>query len=319
MAEKHKEQMETWKKEHEEQMKQWAKEGPFGNLRGEDENVGTWDNLVEELKEKPMEEHEKWQKDAWTLLEEWLKDDSPSSSLNLEGWKSEVPMIHLSSRVTKGNSTEEKMGKVPVSTLVLLLRHLATSPLFLQTVPMLLPIIVPAALLFLLGPLLVVPIIMLVVGGTIMAGLSFFGSLLFPLGMGAVTHMVSWLSRQVTIILDLQNCPLMRTTAGHAQPARKIGRGKGVHRVREQHSGLDPQVNRLPPNGVGRDCQHKHGGAQRGAQASLLVNNEHQCYLSSWDALSPWAFKRRPFSSVAIVYVAFWSHCRYEVFNRVKI
>jgi len=189
MAEKHKEQMETWKKEHEEQMKQWAKEGPFGNLRGEDENVGKWDNLVEELKEKPMEEHEKWQEDAWTLLEEWLKDDSPSSSLNLEGWKSEVPMIHLSSRVTKGNSTEEKVGMVPVSTLVPLLRHLATSPLFLQTVPMLLPIIVPAALLFLLGPLLVVPIIMLVVGGTIMAGLSFFGSLLFPLGMGAVTHM----------------------------------------------------------------------------------------------------------------------------------
>ena len=210
MADKHKEQMETWKKEHEEQMKQWAKEGPFGNLRGEDENVGTWDNLVEELKEKPMEEHEKWQEDAWTLLEEWLKDDSPSSSLNLEGWKSEVPMIHLSSRVTKGNSTEEKMGMVPVSTLVPLLRHLATSPLFLQTVPMLLPIIVPAALLFLLGPLLVVPIIMLVVGGTIMAGLSFFGSLLFPLGMGAVTHMASWLSRQVTIILDFQNCQLMK-------------------------------------------------------------------------------------------------------------
>ena len=199
MAENHKEQMETWKKEHEEQMKQWAKEGPFGNLRGEDENVGRWDNLVEELKEKPVEEHEKWQEDAWTLLEEWLKDDSPSSSLNLEGWRSEGPMIHLSSRVTKGNSTEERVGKLPVSTLVPLLRHLATSPLFLQTVPMLLPIIVPAALLFLLGPLLVVPIIMLVVGGTIMAGLSFFGSLLFPLGMGAVTHMVSWLSRQVTI------------------------------------------------------------------------------------------------------------------------
>merc|ERR1712047_172780 len=148
-----------------EQMKQWAKEGPFGNLRREDENVGNWDNLVEELKEKPVEEHKKWQDDAWTLLEEWLKDDSPSSSLNLEGWKSEVPMIHLSSRVTKGNSTEEKVGKVPVSTLVPLLRHLATSPLFLQTVPMLLPIIVPAALLFLLG-------------------------------MGAVTHMASWLSRQ---------------------------------------------------------------------------------------------------------------------------
>jgi len=196
MAENHKEQMETWKKEHEEQMKQWAKEGPFGNLGGEDENVGKWDNLVEELKEKPMEEHEKWQEDAWTLLEEWLKDDSPSSSLNLEGWKSEVPMIHLSSRVTKGNSTEERVGMVPVSTLVPLLRHLATSPLFLQSVPMLLPIIVPAALLFLLGPLLVVPIIMLVVGGTIMAGLSFTGSLLFPLGMGAVTLMVSWLSRQ---------------------------------------------------------------------------------------------------------------------------
>jgi len=196
MAENHKEQMETWKKEHEEQMKQWAKEGPFGNLRGEDDYVGKWDNLVEELKEKPVEEHERWQEDAWTLLEEWLKDDSPSSSLNLEGWKSEGPMIHLSSRVTKGNSTEERVGKLPVSTLVPLLRHLATSPLFLQTVPMLLPIIVPAALLFLLGPLLVVPIIMLVVGGTIMAGLSFFGSLLFPLGMGAVTHMVSWLSRQ---------------------------------------------------------------------------------------------------------------------------
>merc|ERR1712227_702091 len=87
MAENHKEQMETWKKEH--------------------------------------EEHEKWQEDAWTLLEEWLKDDSPSSSLNLEGWKSEGPMIHLSSRVTRGNSTEERVGKVPVSTLVPLLRHLA--------------------------------------------------------------------------------------------------------------------------------------------------------------------------------------------------
>merc|ERR1719145_334256 len=105
-------------------------------------------------------------------------------------------MIHLSSRVTKGNSTEERVGKLPVSTLVPLLRHLATSPLFLQTVPMLLPIIVPAALLFFLGPLLVVPIVMLIVGGTILAGLSFFGSLLFPLGMGTLTHLFTWLARQ---------------------------------------------------------------------------------------------------------------------------
>merc|ERR1712165_280848 len=132
---------------------QWTKDGPFG------EEADRWDNMVAELKEKPLEEHHQWQELAWSLLEEWLKDDSPSSSLNLEGWKSEVPMIHLSSRVTKGNSTEEKVGMVPVSTLVPLLRHLATSPLFLQTIPMLLPIIVPAALLFLLGPLLVVPII----------------------------------------------------------------------------------------------------------------------------------------------------------------
>lgn len=195
MAKKHKERMDVWKKEHEEQMKQWAKEGPFNN-EGSSEEVERWDNLVAELKEKPLEEHHQWQKLAWDLLEEWLKDDSPSSALNLEGWKNEGPMIHLSSRVTMGNSTEERVGMVPASTLVPLLKHLATSPLFAQTVPMLLPILLPAALLFFLGPLLVVPIMMLIVGGTIMAGLSFFGSLLFPLGMGTLTHLLTWLARQ---------------------------------------------------------------------------------------------------------------------------
>jgi len=196
MAKKHKERMEVWKKEHEEQMKQWAKEGPFNKEEGSGEEADRWDNLVAELKEKPLEEHHQWQELAWRLLEEWLKDDSPSSSLNLEGWKSEGPMIHLSSRVTMGNSTEERVGMVPASTLVPLLKHLASSPLFAQTVPMLLPILLPAALLFFLGPLLLVPIVMLIVGGTIMAGLSFFGSLLFPLGMGTLTHLFTWLARQ---------------------------------------------------------------------------------------------------------------------------
>ena len=197
MAKKHKERMEVWKKEHEEQMKQWAKEGPFNKEEGSGEEADRWDNLVAELKEKPLEEHHQWQELAWRLLEEWLKDESPSSSLNLEGWKSEGPMIHLSSRVTMGNSTEERVGMVPASTLVPLLKHLASSPLFAQTVPMLLPILLPAALLFFLGPLLLVPIVMLIVGGTIMAGLSFFGSLLFPLGMGTLTHLFTWLARQV--------------------------------------------------------------------------------------------------------------------------
>jgi len=196
MAKKHKERMDVWKEEHEEQMKQWAKEGPFNNEGSGEEVDNRWDNLVAELKEKPLVEHHQWQQLAWSLLEEWLKDDSPSSSLNLEGWKSEGPMIHLSSRVTMGNSTEERVGMVPASTLVPLLKHLVTSPLFAQTVPMLLPILVPAVILFFLGPLLVVPVLMLIVGGTIMAGLSFFGSLLFPLGMGTLTHLLTWLARQ---------------------------------------------------------------------------------------------------------------------------
>ena len=207
MAKKHKERMDVWKKEHEEQMKQWAKEGPFNN-EGSGEGVDRWDNLVAELKEKPLEEHHQWQELAWGLLEEWLKDDSPSSSLNLEGWKSEGPMIHLSSRVTMGNSTEERVGMVPASTLVPLLKHLATSPLFARTVPMLLPILVPAALLFFLGPLLLVPLVMLIVGGTIMAGLSFFGSLLFPLGMGTLTHLITWLARQVPFNESFSICSL---------------------------------------------------------------------------------------------------------------
>lgn len=198
MTKKHKERMDIWKKEHEEQMKQWAREGPFNN-EGSGEEVDRWDNLVAELKEKPLEEHHQWQELAWRLLEEWLEDDSPSSSLNLEGWKSEGPMIHLSSRVTMGNNTEERVGMVPASTLVPLLKHLATSPLFARTVPMLLPILVPAALLFFLGPLLLVPLVMLIVGGTIMAGLSFFGSLLFPLGMGTLTHLLSWFAQQMEV------------------------------------------------------------------------------------------------------------------------
>jgi len=196
MAKKHKERMNTWKKEHEEQMKQWAREGTFNNKEGSGEEVDRWDNLVAELKEKPLEEHHQWQDLAWRLLEQWLEDDSPSSSLNLEGWKSEGPLIHLSSRVTMGNSTKERVGVVHASTLVPLLKHLVTSPLFRQTVPMLLPILVPAVLLFFLGPLLVVPLVMLIVGGTIMAGLSFFGSLLAPLGMATFTHMLTWLARQ---------------------------------------------------------------------------------------------------------------------------
>lgn len=196
MAKRHKERMDVWKKEHEEQMKQWAKEGPFNNNEGSGEEVDRWDNLVAELKEKPLEEHHQWQDLAWRLLEQWLEDDSPSSSLNLEGWKSEGPLIHLSSRVTMGNSTEERVGVMHASTLVPLLKHLASSPLFRQTVPMLLPILVPAALLFFLGPLLVVPLVMLIVGGTIMAGLSFFGSLLAPLGMATFTHLLTWLARQ---------------------------------------------------------------------------------------------------------------------------
>jgi len=203
MAKKHKERMEIWKKEHEEQMKQWAREGPFNN-EGSGEEVDRWDNLVAELKEKPLEEHHQWQELAWRLLEEWLEDDSPSSSLNLEGWKSEGPMIHLSSRVTMGNNTEERVGMVPASTLVPLLKHLATSPLFARTVPMLLPILVPAALLFFLGPLLLVPLVMLIVGGTIMAGLSFFGSLLFPLGMGTLTHLLTWFARQMEVQQHIQ-------------------------------------------------------------------------------------------------------------------
>merc|ERR1719234_3057890 len=183
-------------KEHEEQMKQWAKQGPFNKEGSGEEVENRWDNLVAELKEKPLEEHHQWQDLAWRLLDRWLEDDSPSSSLNLEGWKSEGPLIHLSSRVTMGNSTKERVGGGHASTLVPLLKHLVTSPLFLQTVPMLLPVLVPAALLFFLGPLLVVPLVMLIVGGTIMAGLSFFGTLLAPLGMATFTHLLTWLARQ---------------------------------------------------------------------------------------------------------------------------
>merc|ERR1712165_122567 len=129
-----------------------------------------------------------------------------------------------------GNSTEERVGMVPASTLLPLIKHLATSPLFARTVPMLLPVLVPAALLFFLGPLLVVPIVLLVVGGTIVAGLSFFGSILISsfstIGLNSLNHWLNWaidnhdiqgtlerLSEEISIESDTVNSILTSTSA----------------------------------------------------------------------------------------------------------
>merc|ERR1712165_242226 len=105
-----------------------------------------------------------------------------------------------------GNSTEERVGMVPASTLLPLIKHLATSPLFARTVPMLLPVLVPAALLFFLGPILI----------------SFFSTI----GLNSLNHWLNWaidshdiqgtlerLSEEISIESDTVNSILTSTSA----------------------------------------------------------------------------------------------------------
>ena len=76
--------------------------------------------------------------------------------------------------------------------------------------------------------------------------------------------------------------------AGHARGVWEVVRGEGLHWVGQQHGGVHHQLHHVPPYGGGWVSQHQCCGAQRGAQASLLVN--HLLGIIT-DALSRRAFK----------------------------
>jgi len=188
--------VEEVRKKHQEELQQWTEEEPFKN----EKEAGKWQSLVDQWGQKPEGDHDRWQETAWGLLKDWVQDESPSSvnflgSLNGHG---SPGMIHLTSRVTTTNGTEERVATLPSSSLLPLLKHLASSPLFLHYAPMALPIVLPIFLVFLLLPLLpfvilpllfsllVVPLIALVV-----SSLSMAGSSLLPIGISAFTRMAT--------------------------------------------------------------------------------------------------------------------------------
>ena len=197
--------MQRWKAQHQHQMVKWAEDGPFagdGDTSGEG---AQWNAVVEE---EGAGDHREWQREAWGLLAHWLKDGS-MDSINMEG----IPgMIHLTSRLTTNNNTEERVAVMPTSSLLPLLSHMATSPMFLHYAPMLLPFLIPAFLLFFLGPFLLVPLLLVLVGVPLLVmtvtALSTAASALLPLGLGALghsglpelalRHLVTWASHQVT-------------------------------------------------------------------------------------------------------------------------
>ena len=176
------------RKKHQEELQQWTEEEPFK----EEKKGGKWQSLVNQWGQKPKGDHDRWQQTAWGLLKDWVQDESLSSvnilgSLNVHDSPS---MIHLTSRVTTTNDTEERVATLPSSSLLPLLNHLASSPLFLHYAPMALPIVLPIFLAFLLLPLLfsllVVPLIALVV-----SSLTMVGSSLLPFGISAITRLAT--------------------------------------------------------------------------------------------------------------------------------
>jgi len=178
-----------WRKRNDEQLWKWMKEGPMG---GGETNQG-WTDLLQEWKETPTEDHKIWEETAWKLLRNWTEDDSLSSLLGWEAQK-QSPMIHITSRYTVNNETEEKTTMVPSSSLTPLLNHMFSSPMFLHYVPIILLGIIPLFFMMFLMPLFIMPILLAVFAIPMIFGLAFlpFGML----GTGALKHVVTWLAHQ---------------------------------------------------------------------------------------------------------------------------
>jgi len=195
--------VQRWRAQHQHQMVKWAEDGPFAGDKDHSEEEAQWKTVVEK---EGAKDHEEWQREAWGLLGNWLKDDS-MESINMEGLPG---MIHLTTRLTTNNNTEERVAVVPTSSLLPLLSHMATSPMFMHYAPMVLPFLIPAFLLFFLGPFLLVPLLVVVVGVPLLVmtvtALSTAASALLPLGLGALghsglpemalRHLVTWASNQ---------------------------------------------------------------------------------------------------------------------------
>jgi hypothetical protein len=194
--------VEDLQRTNKEEMKLWAEEGPFGSEGSSDgEASSLWREAVGSWGQRPEGERDQWQEDAWRLLREWTQDDSPSSlPAGLAG------LVHLTSRVSVGNTTEERVAVLPSSSLLPLLKHLATSPLFAHYAPMALPILAPVFIIFFLMPLLIVPVLVslfaLFAFGTLSA-VATAGSALLPFGLGALGTLgrmgfATWMANQVT-------------------------------------------------------------------------------------------------------------------------
>jgi len=155
---------------------------------------------VQQWRGEPAGEREEWQDLAWQLLHNWLQDDSPGSVMWGGLGKQDGGLIHLTSRFTTNNETEERVAVLPSSSLLPLVKHMVTSPMFAHYAPMLLPILIPVFLIVFLGPFLLVPLLisLVVVPLIVMtvSSLAMAGSALMPFGLRAGGHLLSWLARQ---------------------------------------------------------------------------------------------------------------------------
>ena len=197
-----------WKARNDLELEKWAKDGPQfeGSGEGGDEEGERWQNLVQQWRGEPAGEREEWQDQAWHLLHNWLEDDSPGSVMWGGLGKQDGGVIHLTSRFTTNNETEERVAVLPSSSLLPLVKHMVTSPMFAHYAPMLLPILIPVFLIMFLGPFLLVPLLisLVVVPLIVMtvSSLAMAGSALMPFGLRAGGHLLSWLARQVTDTLS---------------------------------------------------------------------------------------------------------------------
>jgi len=185
-----------WKRRNDQHLRRWVVDGPMG------EKDDKWENTLEKMSQKPEREHQIWDQKAWELLQNWTMDDSPSSLFGWGGFNShhhEGPMIHLTSRMTVNNKTEERVSVVPASSIGPLLDHLATSPLFNHMAPMLLGTlaVVPVFMLLFLVPFIVVPVFGFLFFS--MSVMMLFTSGIFALGSGMsqfMDHIVPMVEQQ---------------------------------------------------------------------------------------------------------------------------
>lgn len=196
-----------WKRINDEEIRKWVEDGPIGGGESDEK----WDNVLDEWKQKPREEHKEWEETAWKLLRNWTEDDS-MSSINFWsggigqhgfGHPSSPPMIHVTSRFTVNNETEERVALIPASSFQPLMSHLSSSPMFAQYAPMLLLGVLPIFLILFLMPFIMVPflIALIVLPMIVMmfGSLSVVGTALMPMlpfGMEAMEHLITWLSDQ---------------------------------------------------------------------------------------------------------------------------